>query len=1126
MAAIMLSSPFAALSKEKDVARMLRDLIEDLDLQWILLGGIAGGVPVAEFTQEDIVAVTRLTDFSVKTASEGRDPQSSVGVSRCIKMFQDLLTLLPAMSDKLGNCTLILQRWFSMPVIHRILALMIVCIMLALTQVDGAQQQDSPSQGQEVMDLIRKAQEAEQANHWDEALKLLQQALRIAHQKNDHTGEAIILASIGSVYATIGQPQKALEYFKQTLNVVRDIHERPAEAGILNDIGVMYDNLGQPQQALEYYTQALSLQQDVHNRNGEATTLHNIGKVYDEIGQSPKALEYYNQALTILKEVKNYSGEATTLTSIGLVFANTGQPLKALEYYTQAMAICKAIKDRIGEARILNNMGLVYGDIGQPEKALERYTQALPTIREAHDRIGEARTLHNMGLAYVDISRFREALECYTQALPIIREAHDRRGEAAILNSMGYVYFSIGQSPKALHYYTQALPIDRETEDRTGEARALNYIALVYVSMGQPLKALEYLTQVLPIIRAANNRSGEATTLHNIGAVYANIGQPQKALEYYNQALPIRDEVHDSSGIAATLSNMGLVYDNIDQPKKALECYTQALPIMREAHDRSGEARILHNIGLVYDDLGLPVKALEFNNEALSIEREVQDRSGESATLSNMVSVYIHTDKPAKALETANRALALYEEFTSQIWDPSRLGAFQQLGMPNLFYQSFSSLLVSLKHPEQALSMTERGRTRGLAKLAAQSRLNLPDLLGQSDAQQWNQALLQVATAEQMVQKAQSAVNNFPDSDQVLSINLNQARTERLKAETKLSSLQQRLNSRHPDFARLMGAKPLSYAQLTQALLSPANRHTLFLEYAVTNRSTMLFAFSRRDGLHVFSLPIGYQSLLSQVKHWQELIDHNQSTESTTAHALYDALLLPLFKSGLLNPDRYKRLVIVPDGPLQSLPFAALLNHQGHRLVQDFDLSYAFSLSMLTWPSNSRQPTQSLLAIANPTGEEAPPLPEAQQQADKVVRETRGAKGLYGPQATRDAVLSQMGSYALLHFGTHAESNPYNGLRSYLLLTPTSAEEDGHLEASEIASMALSARMAVLSACETAIGEESGGEGLMSLAWAFRAAGCPSIVASLWKVEPAATAALMERFYGSVLSGRRVSRDR
>ena len=156
-------------------------------------------------------------------------------------------------------------------------------------------------------------------------------------------------------------------------------------------------------------------------------------------------------------------------------------------------------------------------------------------------------------------------------------------------------------------------------------------------------------------------------------------------------------------------------------------------------------------------------------------------------------------------------------------------------------------------------------------------------------------------------------------------------------------------------------------------------------------------------------------------------------------------------------------------------------------------------------------------AVRGPLG----PLPFSRQEGLEVLKLFAGGHGLIGADARPTAIKEQMGHAAILHFATHSVLDEQDGLRSGLIFAPDVADTARYavLEAREIACMRLAAKLAVLSACETELGQQSGGEGLMGLAWAFRAAGCPAVVASQWRVDDRATARLMPAFYTRLKAG-------
>jgi CHAT domain-containing protein len=210
----------------------------------------------------------------------------------------------------------------------------------------------------------------------------------------------------------------------------------------------------------------------------------------------------------------------------------------------------------------------------------------------------------------------------------------------------------------------------------------------------------------------------------------------------------------------------------------------------------------------------------------------------------------------------------------------------------------------------------------------------------------------------------------------------------------------------------------------------------------------------------------------------------------------------------------HRDLIFIPNDLLLYLPIHALTRSQADGsirfLAETHAVSYVTQLELvdLLTPSKAA-PDAPLLALANPDGS----LPGASQEVRALRRMRQGVTALEGPRATKAEFLSQVGKFADIHLATHGVLDPKHPERSYLLMA---GEDEGHqqLGVTEIAGLVLPANaMAVLSACETAVGEQVPGAALMTLAAAFSQAGAQSILASLWKVEDRATRDFMVVFY-------------
>lgn len=433
----------------------------------------------------------------------------------------------------------------------------------------------------------------------------------------------------------------------------------------------------------------------------------------------------------------------------------------------------------------------------------------------------------------------------------------------------------------------------------------------------------------------------------------------------------------------------------------------------------------------------------------------------------------------------------------------------------------------------QALLWVERGRVQGLARRVAESEALQAQLLPPDEAARLAQARRDsVGRIAEQVRRA--AFVSLPERADRIAVAHADA--------SDYASVKRQLSAKYPQFARVCTPPAPSVAKLKAYV--QAHGRTLFLQWAtVSERRTLLFAVYSQNGkakAKVWALDTAPQSLGRECRRWYAALTENTIasavTERKLARALYTRLLGPVEKAGLLGKDRFDRLVLISDGSLLSVPLGALESSDGTRLVERFPVSEAVSLHALTRSLSRVSSTQTSLLCAAPSFQL-----RNQEEAEQIARLFAPTVLLHGKQATEQAVRQRLGKARILHFATHGVLDGERGLRSFLSLSPSPPqstaipnrkgasgppdfgeplERDGRLEAREILELSLSADLAVLSACDTGQGQSFGGEGLMGFAWAFRAAGCPSIVASLWRVDDRATADLMTRFYRNLRQGK------
>jgi CHAT domain-containing protein len=281
---------------------------------------------------------------------------------------------------------------------------------------------------------------------------------------------------------------------------------------------------------------------------------------------------------------------------------------------------------------------------------------------------------------------------------------------------------------------------------------------------------------------------------------------------------------------------------------------------------------------------------------------------------------------------------------------------------------------------------------------------------------------------------------------------------------------------------------------------------------------------SAKPRLAVYALGIGAAKLNERTQSFGREVASRDPDFRASSRSLHQLLIAPAIRE-----LRGKETVVIsPDGPLWQLPFQALSDQSERYLVENYAVSFAPSLTVLSQMAHNhdrppRRPAR-LFAVGNPVKDE--PLPNAE-------REVRALEAIYGvphsriytrSEASEQAAKRDVERFDVVHFATHGVFDDRHPMYSYLALSSPAgeageADDDGRLEAREITNMKLTGDMVVLSACESARGRVGGGEGLIGMTWAFFIAGSPTTVASQWKVDSGSTTDLMIRFHRGLNSG-------
>ncbi|MEG4093203.1 CHAT domain-containing protein, partial [Microcoleus sp. Pol12B4] len=704
----------------------------------------------------------------------------------------------------------------------------------------------------------------------------------------------------------------------------------------------------------------------------------------------------------------------------------------------------------------------------------------------------------------------------------------------------------------------EALKLYREVGDNGKQAFSLTALAKIYSDLGEKQKALEYYSQSLPLFRATGDRRGGAHTLTNIGGVYSDLGEQQKALEYYSQSLPLSQATGNRDGEALTLNNIGNVYSELGEQQKALEYYSQSLPLRRATGDRRGEAGTLHNIGLVYSDLGETQKALEYYSQSLPLSRATGDRRGEATTLYGLAYVKRDLGNLTEALKNIESSLKIIENLRTKIASPELRTSY--FATVQNYYEFYIDLLMQLHktnpksgYDTKALEASERSRARSLLELLQESNANIregisPDLLQQEKSLQQ-----QLDAVEKQSIEALSHPN--PNATKIDEID-----KQRLSLLQEYQQIQTQIRSASPRYAALTQPQPLTLPEIQKQIL---DENTILLQYSLgLNRSylwvvtsTALTSYELPKRADIETAAVAFRTAVTSPT------QRNIPQKVAQVSANLGQIILQPAASQLGN----KRLLIVPDGVLHYTPFPALTLPQTagtntnvpliaeHEIIT---LPSASSLAILRQNYGDRKPpNQSLAILADPVfspddkrvkGQLSPATTEKLEAnnlglnrslraseikwpPDRLLlsrQEAQTISSLFPSASTRqildfdasrtNATDGNLVNYQIIHFATHGLANSKNPELSGIVMSIVDNKGNlvnGFLRLTDIFNLKLAANLVVLSACQSGMGQNVRGEGMVGLTRGFMYAGAQRVAVSLWSVDDEGTAVLMQKFY-------------
>lgn len=689
-----------------------------------------------------------------------------------------------------------------------------------------------------------------------------------------------------------------------------------------------------------------------------------------------------------------------------------------------------------------------------------------------------------------------EAARIYSDTLSASRSSGDVRSEAESLNNRGVSFRRRSLFEEALNDFHESLQAWMRMVPLDGYASCLNNLALTEFELADFESSLRHFSESLRVETLVGVHDGDAFIFNNKALAEGVLGEWAASIQSLEHAAAIFESQKNNLAAGRALSNSALMYLRAGNAARAEANVRRGLALIDLAGDGHARAESLNLLGEVYTQTQRNGKALTVLTEALDLSRKLNDRKAEANALTTIGLTQTAMSDLAAAEDSFEGALVIFRTFGTPATQASVLYHLA------LTRRDLGHMDSALEAASEAVSIAENIRAN-----VSVEKLKVAFLASTHD---YYVALIDILMRQGLaVQAWQTA--------------------ERARARALLEKVST------ADLAH----SPIPSLSEVQAWLGDG---AALVEYSAGDVNGYVWVISKAS-FASFRLP-SIREIEANADMVANLMTSRRASLSDAAFEratknLATAMMLP---ATIADPS-LQRLIIVPDGPLESIPFELLPGTPKSALIETYEViespSAAVALALTHRRAEHAGTGSGVLLIADPVfdardarlGGHVSSTHEAvrfarlafsrkEAQAITALQPDRPVTMMLDFDASKQSFTSgRLADVGILHISTHGLADPHDSSRSGLVLSLVGRDgspRDGVLSAAEVSALRLNASVVVLSACDTAVGKQFAGEGSLSLARAFLYAGADRVIATRWQIDDEASESLLTAFYRSM----------
>ncbi len=949
----------------------------------------------------------------------------------------------------------------------------------------------------------------------DQAESLLNQVIESCRERSYRGLEGFCLNSMARLMEKRQNIGRAEELYRKSYEINIVLNDRERTAATLNNLGQIRARAGDSLQAREYLVEARSIAESCGSGWILGYIYYGLGSIEESGAHRSRALEFFSASMRRHREHGNRWGEFGARLRVAYNLAEMGRYSESISNYALCAQAYESMKSDYGLSWALGGLAMAHHKLGDLDSAEKYYKETLKIRRRIGDRKGEAWCLSFLAMASNIRGAHEKALTYGFEAADIYRETGDKAGEGMADFSLGSAYFYLGNYRKSLARYNTAYRLAMESGDIELLQRAAGGLGSLYSTVGREEEVEVLYGEALKWSRKQHNHTGEVWALNNLASHCVKIGRLKEAKGYLERA----GKLLESEGLDNLKAGTSYLLSEVEtDTEKAIEHAGSALELAEKSGFMETAWRCASQLGKLYLSAGDTSRARNSQEKAIEIVESIRRMVGA-------------------------------DELRRHILEPAIIP-----------YERMIEILLGGSGKKQppagkimkALEYSERSRAGTFAGMMRKSFAPPPPAADPSLVLRERQLLSELTFLQRKLQE------------------------EPLDSKNRTASLE-RIEELEEDFERLQIEMAAGYGFIPGALwaegasagdlVKTIEKGEAVLSYFLGENGSWLF-FACREHVKVYPVS-SREEIEKKVRYFLSLIRQSargaEGGDATGRPALpgqvLEAAARELWRI-LVGPaasdlEGIKRIILVPDGFLNYLPFQ-LLEDDGGFLMRRHEFFSIPSLRILSYTRSRRNekmggsgraelPMLSVGCEGISLRDRRIPgrvfpyrnirlkgLPHAAEEARSVAALFSGSVVLTGERATEDQFNSiDPGRFDIIHIASHSYIDDEDVRRSFILFNPAEAggdpvgsgdedsrvRADGLLQWHEVTGLKLSASLVTLSACESAGGVLSRGEGITGLTRAFLYSGADCVLASVVDIPDRLTEKMMMEFYSNFREG-------